>query len=266
MGSLSDNGDNGGTGGNWPGDGGSPEGLPDLPAEWGVIVVPDDLSTLSDEVTEVRAELRRVHRQDRWRRLTDRPGLRTLRRIGAAGLRAPVLIISMAVLVTVASLFASAWPGPARSPATQRTANTTDEAVGTLPALELLGMDGHTAPLRGSLPAVVLLTDGCDCDALVAATIAAVRPEIAVITVVSGKATASTPVTAPTPPTSNTPQAQGKTVRALQDPTGELRKNLRLGDPDSTAAVVLVGKNGQIVRKIHHAASVDAYAPDLARL
>jgi len=32
--------DNGG----WPSDGGSPDDLPDLPEEWGVIVIPDDLS------------------------------------------------------------------------------------------------------------------------------------------------------------------------------------------------------------------------------
>lgn len=144
MGSLSDN------GGNWPPDGGSPDGLPDLPEEWGVIVIPDDLSELSDEVTAVRDELRRSQRQSRWQRFAERPGMRTLRRAGAASLRAPVLIISMAVLVTVASLFASAWPGPARSPATQRTATTTDDRGDTLPALELIGADGRTVPLRGS--------------------------------------------------------------------------------------------------------------------
>ena len=54
MGSLSDN------GGNWPPDGGSPDGLPDLPEEWGVIVVPDDLSELAEEVDAVRAELHRT--------------------------------------------------------------------------------------------------------------------------------------------------------------------------------------------------------------
>src|SRR6185295_16286595 len=96
--------DNGG----WPSDGGSPDGLPDLPEEWGVIVVPDDLSELAEEVDAVRAELHRTRHRTGWQRFADRPAIRTLRRIGAASLRAPVLIISMAVLVTVASLFASA--------------------------------------------------------------------------------------------------------------------------------------------------------------
>ena len=246
MGSLSDN------GGSWPPDGGSSDGLPDFPEEWGVIVIPDDLSELSDEVTAIRAELRRSEQQTRWQRFADRPGMRALRRIGAASLRAPVLIISMAVLVTVASLFASAWPGPARSPATQRTANSTADRLGTLPALELIGLDGQTVPLRAQLPAVVLLTDGCECDQLVADTTAAVKPEIAVITVISGPGGGA--------------QAQGKTVRVLRDPIGELRAGLDLGVPDGTAAALLVNRGGEIVRKIPRTASVEEIRPHLARL
>ncbi|WP_305787504.1 hypothetical protein [Symbioplanes lichenis] len=254
MGNRSDNGNG------LPGDSGSPEGLPDLPAEWGVIVVPDDLSELGDEVDEVRAELRREAQRSRWE---GRPALRFLHRLSAAGVRAPMLIISMAVLVTVASLFASAWPGPARNPATERTANVSDdEPQSSLPALELISPDGGTMALRGHLPAVVLLTDRCDCDTLVADTVAAVRPEIAVITVT----TAPPSPAAQTPPTSNTPQAQGKTVRALRDPTGELRSSLELGAPDGTAAVLLVNRDGAVVRRIPRTASIDDYQPDLARL
>src|SRR5690349_8621179 len=106
--------------GGWSSDGGSADDLPDLPEEWGVIVIPDDLSELSDEVEAVRAELRLAERPTRWRRFAARPGVRRARRLAAMTLRAPVLIISMAVLVTVASLFASAWPGPPRPQATQR--------------------------------------------------------------------------------------------------------------------------------------------------
>ena len=210
MGSLSDN------GGNWPPDGGSPDGLPGLPDEWGVIVIPDDLSELSDEVSAVRAELAGSQPHTRWQRFADRPGMRALRRIGTASLRAPVLIISMAVLVTVASLFASAWPGPARSPATQRTATTPDDRSGTLPALELIGSDGTTVPLRAQLPAVVLLIDGCDCAGLIADTVAAVPAGITVVTVVAGAAAGQT---GGAPPTNAAPSTQGPTVRALRDPT-----------------------------------------------
>jgi hypothetical protein len=252
VGSRSDN------GGGWPSDGGSPDDLPELPEEWGVIVIPDDLSELADEVAAVQAELHIAQAPGRWRRLVARPWVR---RLAAAGLRAPVLIISMAILVTVASLFASAWPGPDRPAATQRTADTTDAGV-SLPALELLGIDGAHVPLRGLLPAVILLTDGCDCVQLIADTVTAVRPDIAVVTVTAGTA----PSTGGTPPTGATPQAQGKTVRALRDPTDSLRTNLHLEAPDGTAAAVLVDRDGDILRTFKRTATIEDLRPDLARL
>jgi hypothetical protein len=186
-----------------------------------------------------------------------------LRRLGLALLRAPVLIISMAVLVTVASLFASAWPGPPRTPAIQRTADNSDDGVDSLPAMELIDSAGGRVPLRRQLPAVVLITDGCDCARLVADTIVAVRPEVAVITVGSGPAT---PRANLTPPTGATPQAQGKTVLDLRDPTGGLRASLRLGEPDGTAAALLVDRDGDIVREFPRTASVEDLRPQLARL
>jgi len=253
VGSRSDN------GGGWPSDGGSPDDLPDLPEEWGVIVIPDDLSELADEVAAVQAELHLAQSRSRWRRFT---GKSSVRRIAAAGVRAPVLIISMAILVTVASLFASAWPGPNRSPATERTASTTDDTGESLPALELLGLDGAHVPLRAQRPAVILLTDGCDCAKLIADTTTAVRPEIAVVTVTSGTA----PSAGGTPPTGATPQAQGKTVRVLRDPTDSLRTSLHLEAPDGTAAAVLVNRLGEIVRTVKRTATVEDLRPDLARL
>ena len=255
MGSLSDN------GGGWPNDGGSPDDLPDLPEEWGVIVIPDDLSELSDEVRAVQAELQLTRPRTRWQRFTARPAVRRLRRIAAAGVRAPVLIISMAVLVTVASLFASAWPGPARSPVTQRTAGTTDDRGDYLPALELLGPDGQAVALRASLPAVVLLTDGCRCDQLITDTVSAVRPEIVVVTVMSTAPSAGT-----VPPTGATPQAQGKTVRQLRDPTNGLRNHLGLDAPDGTAAALLVNRGGEIVSAKRGTVSIEDFRADLALL
>src|SRR3954466_13723227 len=97
-------------GGGWSSNGGSPDDLPDLPEEWGVIVIPDDLSELSDEVEAIRAELKLARGPGPWRRVMRHPATRRLRRIAVTLLRAPVLIVSMAVLVTVASLFASTWP------------------------------------------------------------------------------------------------------------------------------------------------------------
>ena len=256
MGSRSDN------GGDWPFDGGSPDELPELPEEWGVIVIPDDLSELADEVEAIRSELRQADRRTRWQRFAARPAVRGLRRMATAALKTPVLIVSMALLVTVASLFASAWPGPPRSPAAERTAGTTEVRTDTLPALELENGAAQTIALRAQLPAVVLITDGCDCAQLIADTTSAVLPTIAVVVVTSGAPRAA----GITPPTGATPQAQGKTVRALRDPTGELRKSLNLGKPDGTAAAVLVNKAGQILRLVPAARSVDEFRIDLAKL
>jgi len=276
-------------------DGNSPDDLPDLPEEWGVIVIPDDLSELSDEVEAVRAELRQSDRSDRWRRLFDRPGLRQLRGLGLALLRAPVLIISMAVLVTVASLFASAWPGPPRQPVVQRT---NDDHTDALPAIDLVGEDGRAVPLRAKLPAVILVTDGCDCQALISATAAAAktRPQVAIVviadalssatgttgatgaTTAAGKsgpgasAASSAPSTHATPPTQTTPQNRATpqaapSVVVLHDPPNiNVREQLKLGRPDGTAGALFVDSKGLIVERINRTASVDAIEPFLARI
>ncbi len=256
MGSRSDN------GGDWPSEGGSPDGLPDFPEEWGIIVIPDDLSELADEVEAIRAELGHTSPRTRWQRIAARPALRRLRRILAAAVKAPVLIVSMAILVTVASLFASAWSAPPRSPATQRTANATDEPTDTLPALEMEGASAQPVALRGQLPAVVLITDGCDCARLVADTVTAVRPSIKVLVVTSGPP----PTSRRTPPTGATPQAQGKTVWVLRDPTSGLRDSLHLGPPGGGATALLVDGGAHILRMVREARSVETFRADLARL
>ncbi|MEV6350806.1 hypothetical protein [Actinoplanes sp. NPDC051851] len=251
--------DNGG----WPPEGGSPDGLPEFPEEWGVIVVPDDLSELSDEVDAIRAELHLTPPPNGWQRFARRPAVRGMRKVATLLLRAPVLIISMAILVTVASLFASAWPGPVDQPTTQRTSGTTAATTDQLPALELVATDGRPLQLRDRLPVVVLITDGCDCDALIADTVAAVRSDISVVvvsmTVPSVAASVQQPLT-------QTPQADGKSLRYAQDRTGELRRNLGLTDQDGTAAVLVVNRLGEIVRKVLRTKSVEEFRPDLARV
>jgi hypothetical protein len=253
--------DNGG----WPPDGGANDDLPDLPEEWGVIVIPDDLTELSDEVEAVRAELHTAEPPTRWQQFARRPMMRRLRRLGAFAVRTPALIISMAVLVTVASLFASAWPGPPRQPATQRTATTTEDPSTKLPALELIGTNGQMVSLVSRLPAVIVLTDGCACEELINDTVALVKPDTAVIAVSAKAITPSTGAAVHMPPV-QTPQMNGKTVSFLQDPAGGLRRHLDLEEPDGTAAVLLVDKSRKIVRVQRRLASVEEIRPDLARL
>jgi hypothetical protein len=256
------------------GDNGPPDDLPDLPEEWGVIVIPDDLSELSDEVEAVRAELKLAERPTRWRRLLNRPGMRRVRRLGLAALRAPVLIVSMAILVTVASLVASAWPGPPRQPVVQRTSGS-DDQLGALPALELVGDDGQMVQLRASLPAIILVTDGCPCNQLINATVSAARSRTQVAIVVIAAALSKAPTntaptsTATTPTTQTTPRAQtpGQSVELLHaPPPNNVREELKLGAADGTAAALLVDKNGRIVKRIARTASVDDIQPYLAQI
>lgn len=103
MGTLS-----GGNGGGWPSD-----ELPDLPPEWGPIVIPDDASELDREAARVRRELRWEARTLRWRqRLHLRPATR---RSGtdeqdASALGVPILVILIATIATLTSLFVISWP------------------------------------------------------------------------------------------------------------------------------------------------------------
>ena len=147
----------------------------------------------------------------------------------------------------------------ARGPAHGRH---TDDHTDTLPALELENGNGQLIPLRAKLPAVVLITDGCDCARLITDTTTAVPADVAVVIVTSGPPSS----TGKTPPTGATPQAQGKTVRALRDPTSELRKNLNLDKPDGAATAVLVNGTGQIIQLVRPARSVDQFRLDLAKL
>jgi hypothetical protein len=173
------------------------------------------------------------------------------------------LIISVAILVTVASLFASAWPGPLRQPATQRTAGTTQSVSDTLPALEMVGPDGQPVSLTGQLPAVVLLTDGCACDTLIADTVTGVGSGTAVLVVTHLRASAGS---APAQLPARTPQAEGKVVTRLHDQTDSLRKELKLSAPDGTAAVLLVDRLGNIVRKMPRVATAEVVLPYLPQL
>ncbi len=252
-----------GNNGGLPPDGGAPEGLPGLPPEWGHIVVPDDASALADEAAAVRAELRRRRRQARrsWR-TPPVPG-----RTGQTGIRAPMLIMTVAVLVTLASLFTAALPG-LRPPVVQRTAAASPGRE--LPALDLVAADGRAVALRSLLPAVILLVDGCRCDDLTTATVGAAPAGITVVAVTAragGSAAPADrgPATAPAAPAAP-PPGPTVTVRRLTDPAGGLRTAFALPEPDGSASALLVGRDGTIVRSVHRTRSVDDFRGDLVRL
>lgn len=234
--------------------GGSPDPVPDLPPEWGTIIIPDDPSALADEIAEVRRDLKRQARREIWRR---RFGL-------AAGggreasLRVPVLIMSIAVLATLVSLVAMTWPGQQRPPAIQRTAAGPPST--SIPALDLIDVDGSPVSVRGLLPAAILLTDGCDCAKLVADTAAAAPSAVTVIEVTGD---AAPPPRASTP---RAPRSSGAPIRMLADPADELRGHLRLGPPTTAAAAVLVRDDGEIVTTVRTTTSVEDYRAQLVTL
>ncbi|GHJ46422.1 hypothetical protein Cs7R123_37640 [Catellatospora sp. TT07R-123] len=94
-------------------------GLPDLPPEWGEVVIPDDPAELAEEAVKVRAELkreararRRAVRRARWRKRLHLP-----ERIDdpeAPSLALPLLVLAVAVVITLLSLVLIAWPGLTR--------------------------------------------------------------------------------------------------------------------------------------------------------
>src|SRR5256885_780784 len=146
MGTL--RGDNGGE---RPPEGG---GVPDLPPEWGLIVIPNDAAELDNEAATLRREWRRAARVNRWRQ---RLGLAPVR-AGRSGtsLALPLLIMSIAIVATLTSLFALVWPNhPVRRGATGQPSAATSSAA----LADLTLLDGADRPvrLRDNLPAVILL-------------------------------------------------------------------------------------------------------------
>ncbi|SCL20896.1 hypothetical protein GA0070616_2133 [Micromonospora nigra] len=212
--------------------------LPDLPPEWGRVVVPDDAAALAAEAAQVRRELRGAARGR-----TRRPALAY-----------PALVIVVALLTTIGGLLVATWPRTGRS--TGLTTTTPDPtpaglAGRPLPALDLVDAGQAPVPLRGLLPAVVLLVDGCPCPDRVVEAAAAAPPGVTVVTVSGGR----TP-TGPPPPG----------VRALADPAGGLRAFVNLPARPDSATVLLVDRGGLLVRVVPAASTVEEYRADLTRL
>ena len=238
--------DNGGT--HPPEGGGSPDGLPDLPPEWGTVVIPDDASALADEAALVRRELRRSRRRSRLLRLV--PG--ASEDAGGPSLGIPLLIMVVAMLATLSSLFVVAWPSALvrRTPPPPAEPQTLPSAV---PDVRLTDRSGGTVQLRDSLPAAVLLVDGCDCGGLVHTTAAAAPANVSVLVV--GR---YVPQVAP---------VDVSRVRALADPQTALAR-LFAGWPGGAgdALVLLVRGDGSVVKVFTGVSSARDFLPLLRTL
>jgi len=240
-----------GNDGNVPPDGDrspDPE-LPELPPEWGEITIPDDPSELAGEAEQVREELLRERR-----RAAGHPARRATGTGPVGGtepsIGVPLLIMSVAVLITLVSLFAMAWSGTgtiAPDPAREQPSE--------LPPITLVDATGRLVTLAAQAPVAIMLVEECECSGLVSATAAAAPP---------GVTLAMIGHTLPEPPTGLAP-ADPVPLR-LADPGGLVRDQLGLDPPGNAATVVLVGPDRQIVHTEPDATSVAQYQAELTGL
>jgi hypothetical protein len=266
MGTL--RGDNGGE---RPPEGG---GVPDLPPEWGLIVIPDDAAELDDEAATLRREWRRSARINRWRRRVGLAPIGSGSHRSGTSLTLPLLIMAIAIVATLISLFALVWPNNAvrRTPGSESTASTA-----TLADLTLLDDSARPVRLRDTFPAVILLVDGCECGGLISATASAAPPTISVLAVarvappLPGRGAvraSSTPAAGPVATSgSGATPATKPHLRALSDPGGQLLATFRTtaGALPGEAIAVLVRRGGQIAHALAFT-SVDQITSDLSKL
>jgi hypothetical protein len=239
-----------------PDDGGSQHGgLPDFPPEWGAVVIPDDASELGREAALVRAELRRDIRRHRFRRAFGLPDMATHGdRHPAIGV--PIVIMAVAVLTTLISLFVVTWDRrpPQPVPVTGLDDSTTLVSAGTLsPRLaEMTFRDAAGTPVTlGTLfPAVIMLVEDCDCVDLVLRT-AALAPH-GITVVVIGR---DVPVLAGAP----------NKVRALADPDGLVAKRAApsMLQTPGRPPVLFVTTSGEVAAVLPGATSIKEIATQL---
>ncbi|HEX6501203.1 MAG TPA: hypothetical protein VF054_19555 [Micromonosporaceae bacterium] len=234
-----------------PPDGG---GLPDLPPEWGSLVIPDDPRELAGEANEVRRQLRRQARRNRWRRRLRLPA-RTVRSYDDnSALGVPLLIMAIAIMATLTSLFAIVWPGDTNRPLLHGTTVVPlATAPADLPDITLVGKSNQPVRLHESLPAVVLLVDGCDCGKLAEATREAVPAGVTVFAVAR-----SDPATTLPP---------GTRVRSAADPEGALAAMYRPSSTTpGTATALVVRGNGSVASVVGGVSRVDDLRAQLKEL
>jgi hypothetical protein len=255
MGTL--RGDNGGE---RPPEGG---GVPDLPPEWGVIVIPDDAAELDDEATALRREWRRATRINRWRQRFGLAPVRLAGRRPGSSLALPLLIMAIAIVATLTSLFALVWPNHPTRRATNAEPSAATSAA-TLADVTLFDAQAKPVRLRDTLPAVLLLVDGCDCGSLISATASAAPSTVTVVAV--AHAAPPLPGRSAPPGDAAASGAAAARVRAVADPAGVLLRTFHSGASATGEAVaVLVKRGGQIMKAIA-VTGIDQLRPELAQL
>lgn len=226
--------------------------LPNFPPEWGVVVIPDDLTELDKETAALKRERRRQSRRAKWR---GRLGLPTTNSSGESPpVGVPLLIMSIAIIAALTSLFAITLTSRSVHPK-QTAPAVAPESSPQMIDLALDNGTGQSIRLRDTLPAVILLLDGCACDQLVRDTAAATPPAVTVIAIDR---------TAPTLPT-------GVNVTALADPEQALLATYadgpdRSAQPAGVPTAVLVADDGTVTKVASPASALSDFQAGLGTL
>lgn len=222
--------------------------LPKLPRD---VTIPDDLSELADEAERIRRELadqRRAGGSAAQAANRARPDE------AEPSIGVPLLIMSVAVLITLLSLFAMAWSGP--SGIDQPGTGPDAAQPSTLPDVSLTDSVGRPVYLAHHLPMVILLVEECaDCGGLIADTTASAPDGVTV---------AAVGTSVPQRPAELAPE--DPTPLLLADRNGTLRDELGLGAPTNAATVVLVDGNNEITQRIPGATTIAQFRAELAEL
>lgn len=226
--------------------------LPNFPPEWGVVVIPDDLTELDREAAALQRERRRRLRRAKWRRRLGLPATRSSSDTPPVGV--PLLIMSIAIIAALTSLFAITLTNRSVN-LPNSGATSTPENAPQLIDLVLTNAAGDQVRLWDDLPAVILLLDGCACEALIRDAVGAAPPSVTVIAV-------DTAVPA---------QPSGVTVTALADPEQALLATYADGPDRSTQpagvpTAVLVAGDGTVTDAVSPASRLTDFKAALTAL
>lgn len=257
-----------------PGDG----DLPQLPPEWGDVVVPDDASALAAEAEQVRAELRSAagriprspdgtpqaaHRSARSARRARRSGRGASGGgwpAGRQGLAVPLGALAVVMVAAFVSLVGLVMPGSPRSPRPAPLAASSaapGRPGGLLPDVALVDPDGRPVRVRDLRPAVLLLIPpACGRCTGTAAEVVAASRDAAILVVLVGSG--DRPPALPQP-------ADRVRTRTLADPTGAVADGVPASSTQGVTAV-LVRPDGQIARVMPDLADARQLRGDFAGL
>jgi hypothetical protein len=194
----------------------------------------------------------------RWRHrlhLAPEPPRRTTD--DSPGLAVPLLIMSIAVIATLVSLFAVAWPGRGPKTNPQVGTPTTAPASISLETISLQRADGTVVSVKTLAPAVILLVDGCSCEQLIRSTTEAVA---------GSPGSTKVLVVATRPPTLPSGLNAKVTVHALGDPANSVRAIVPALSGDRTSTAVLVGGDAKTVMVVKSVTTPDDFKAALSKL